>query len=189
MKKHHRPRTENFPRAASFQLPRQNLSFLVPRFLPLFQIAFSRSLSLPLRERARDMDENAELANFPQKCSFPADGLSPLADTSSTAGANAGGDALLSHRDSSSRLQQPPGARGKSCENFFVNSEKSPGQLGGTFRDDRDEIRNFARCAASCGNQLLTPWETLRLAFRRGFRQATSLSNNLWSLYSFRENF
>jgi len=42
------------------------------------------------------MDKNAELANFPQKCSFPADGLSPLADTSSTAGVDGAGVAIPS---------------------------------------------------------------------------------------------
>lgn len=84
MKKHHRARTENFP-CREFSATSSNLSFRIPRFyLSLFRSHFP-SLS-HLRICAEDRDENAELANFPQKCSFPADGLSPLADTSSSAG-------------------------------------------------------------------------------------------------------
>lgn len=129
MKKHHRARTENFPRAASFQLPRQ-ISHSPYLVFTLFQIVFSLFLCLPSLLRTGNRDENAELANFPQKCSFPADGLSPLADTSSSAGGGGkgrGGEVarVAGHPPFSSRVVLPAGWKcGKSCENFFVNSEK-----------------------------------------------------------------
>lgn len=74
-----------------FSLPRvfsYLVKSLIPRtsFLPFFFSDRIFFLSRTCAYAREDRDENAELANFPQKCSFPADGLSPLADTSSSAG-------------------------------------------------------------------------------------------------------